>query len=188
MKNAFLSGERVHLRPLELADAPTIVTWFNDPAVRRTLKAHRPMTVEGEHQWMERMRASDRDVVLGIVPRGSEQLIGVTGLHGIDIRHRQAGFGITIGEKSEWDKGYGTEVTALMVAHAFETLNLHRVWLHVYDFNPRGRRVYERVGFQLEGTLREAYFGEGRYHDVHVMAVLRHEWSERRSATTTASA
>jgi diamine N-acetyltransferase len=176
MKNAFLSGERVHLRPLDRADAPVIVTWFNNPAVRRTLQMYQPMTIEREHQFLERMQGSDRDVVLGIVPAGTERLIGVTGLHAIDIRHRHAGFGITVGEPGEWGKGYGTEATALMVGHAFETLNLHRVWLHVYAFNDRGRRAYERVGFQLEGTLREAYFGEGRYADVQVMGVLDHEW------------
>ncbi|HET7224107.1 MAG TPA: GNAT family protein [Candidatus Eisenbacteria bacterium] len=181
MKNAFLSGRRVHLRALETADAPLIITWFNDPEVRRTLQAYRPMMVETEVEWLERMAHSDRDLALGIVPRGSERLIGVAGLHGIDPRHRHAGFGIAIGETSEWGKGYGTDATQAMVDHAFLTLNLNRVWLHVYEFNARGRRAYERVGFQLEGTLREAYFGEGRYWDVHTMAILRADWERRRA-------
>lgn len=187
MKNAFLSGRRVHLRALETADAPLIITWFNDPEVRRSLQAYRPMVVETEIEWLERMAHSDRDLALGIVPRGSERLIGVTGLHGIDLRHRHAGFGIAIGETSEWGKGYGTDATQAMVDHAFLTLNLNRVWLHVYEFNARGRRAYERVGFQLEGTLRQAYFGEGRYWDVHTMAILHADWERGRARSEAAA-
>lgn len=190
MKNAFLTGERVHLRPLETRDAPVIVTWFNDPGVRRTLQVYRPLTVDAEIEWLERTARSDRDLVLGIVPRGTQRLIGVVGLHGIDLRHRHAGFGITIGETGEWGKGYGTDATAVLVAHAFDTLNLNRVWLHVYEFNERGRHAYERVGFVLEGTLRQAHFNDGRYWDVHTMAVLRSDWpprpGARRASTGTA--
>src|SRR5205814_646415 len=82
----------------------------------------------------------------GIVVRTSDRLIGGTGFHHIDFRNRHVGFGITIGEKEEWGKGYGTEATRLMVQHAFETLNLNRVWLHVYEYNQRGIRAYERAG------------------------------------------
>ena len=46
-------------------------------------------------------------------------------------------FGISIGVKEEWDHGYGTEATELMLQHAFGTLNLNRVWLHVYEDNER---------------------------------------------------
>jgi len=46
----------------------------------------------------------------------------------------------------------------------------------VYDFNPGARRVYEHVGFVLEGVLRRAMFREGRYIDVHRMSILEEEW------------
>jgi len=55
-----------------------------------------------------------------------------------------------------------------MVRHAFETLNLTAVWLHVYEYNPRGMRAYERVGFKREGILRQANYAKaatGHHHD-----------------------
>jgi RimJ/RimL family protein N-acetyltransferase len=55
-------------------------------------------------------------------------------------------------------------------------LNLHRVWLHVYEFNPRAVRVYEKVGFRHEGRLRQAIFHDGRYWDTLVMGLLHAEW------------
>ena len=72
--------------------------------------------------------------------------------------------------------------TFLLVRHAFETLNLNRVWLHVYEDNPRAVRVYEKVGFKKEGVLRQESFRHGRYWDTITMAVLREEWPAAQTA------
>lgn len=70
--------------------------------------------------------------------------------------------------------GIGTEATRLVVAHLFD-LGIHRVSLEVYDFNPRARHVYEKVGFTHEGTLRDALYWEGEWVDAHVMAMIAPE-------------
>ena len=76
----------------------------------------------------------------------------------IEWMNRCARFGIFMGEKSFWNQGYGTEATRLMLKHAFETLNLNRIFLHVYETNPRAIRAYEKVGFVKEGLLRDAIY------------------------------
>jgi RimJ/RimL family protein N-acetyltransferase len=53
---------------------------------------------------------------------------------------------------------------------------VERIWLDVYEDNARGRHVYERIGFSPEAILRRGVFRQGRYVDVHRMAVLRGEW------------
>jgi RimJ/RimL family protein N-acetyltransferase len=63
-----------------------------------------------------------------------------------------------------------------LVGFGFGMLRLERIWLDVYDFNPGAKRVYERVGFVEEGTLRNAIYREGRYVGVVRMAILREEW------------
>jgi RimJ/RimL family protein N-acetyltransferase len=73
-------------------------------------------------------------------------------------------------------KGYGTKATRAALHFAFHTLNLHRVELEVFDFNRRAMRAYEKAGFRLEGTRREAIFQDGAYHHEHVMAILRQEF------------
>src|SRR5262249_50692365 len=103
-------------------------------------------------------------------------LIGAAGLHDIDLRNRHAWFGITIGDKSAWGKGHGTEATRLILELAFGTLNLNRVFLHVYEYNERARHVYEQIGFRVEGRLRQDVFHAGRYWDTIVMGILREEW------------
>jgi RimJ/RimL family protein N-acetyltransferase len=176
VKNPFLIGTKVYLRPLEREDAPVLVPWFNDPEVTRTLRRYLPLALREEQDFIEKLGQNEHNLAVGIALCDSDWLIGGTGFHDMDLRNRHASFGILIGEKTEWGKGYGTEATFLMVRYAFETLNLNRVWLHVYEYNPKAIRTYEKVGFRREGVLRQDCYREGRYWNTIVMAILREEW------------
>lgn len=187
MQTPFLIGSAIYLRPLDLADVPQLLTWMNDPEVTRQLRAYRPIMRVWEEEFLRKLSTSETDIALGIMVREPEQFIGVTGLHRLDVGNRHAAFGITIGETSAWGKGYGTEVTRLMVQYAFDRLNLNRVWLHVYEFNERARRVYQKVGFRPEGRLRQDTFRDGRYWDTLVMGVLRDEWRASDPVTSPAA-
>ena len=110
-----------------------------------------------------------------------DRLIGNCGLFGFDWKNRFAEFGILIGEKDAWGHGYGTDAARLILRFGFDELNLNRVWLRVYDFNPRAGRAYKKAGYVQEGIYRQALYREGAYHDIHVMSVLRDEWQAQRS-------
>jgi RimJ/RimL family protein N-acetyltransferase len=182
VQNPYLIGSRVYLRPLEPVDARQVAPWVNDPEVRYHLLRYRPMNLPSEEDFLAKVAKDEHSVVLGIVVKDSDRLIGAAGLNDIDERSRHAQFGIVIGTRDEWGKGHGTEATGLLVRHAFETLNLNRVWLIVYEDNLRGIRAYEKVGFQKEGVLRQYIFRAGRYWDAIVMAILRQDWEERPSS------
>lgn len=175
MKIHFLSGSCVYLRPLEPSDARALLPWVNNPDVTRTLLIHRPTNFEAEEKFIERLAGDETIVGLGIVEKAADRLVGATSLHQIDTRSRHAQFGILIGDPADWNKGFGTEATRLVVGYGFATLNLHRIWLHVTADNAAGIRVYEKVGFRREGVLREALFTEGRYVDLVPMGILRGE-------------
>ncbi|RME88009.1 MAG: N-acetyltransferase [Anaerolineae bacterium] len=172
-------GERVRLRAVEREDLPHFVRWLNDPEVQRGLTLYRPLSLAEEEQWFENLAQQPRDErPLAIEIREGEEwrLVGNSSLMHIDWRNRSAEVGLFIGEKRYWDRGYGSEVLRLWLRYAFETLNLNRVYLHVHANNRRAVHVYEKVGFVLEGRLRQAVYQDGEYHDVLVMSVLRSEW------------
>jgi len=176
MQSPYLVGTHVYLRALNLDDAPVVQRHINNPEVVQNLMAWRPLSLEHEAAWIERTAESETDVVFDIARREEDRLIGTAGLHQIDWRSRTAGFGIQIGDPAEWGKGFGTEATRLVTAYGFTRANLNRIWLHVYDTNPAGVRVYEKAGYRREGVLRQGVFREGAYHDVYVMAILANEW------------
>lgn len=181
MKNPFLIGTNIYLRALDREDAPLLVSWVNDAEVTRTLELfYRPRNLQTQLEFIESLYKSENDIVFGIVMKEADTLIGVTSLNRIDFKDRHAAFAIFIGEKSRWGKGYGTEVTTLITGYAFDTLNLNRLSLQVYEYNERGIRAYEKVGFKREGVLRQEHYYEGRYWDTIAMAILREEWETRK--------
>lgn len=178
----FMESQRLWFRAVELTDVPVLAGWINDERVRKHLD-HRvfPMSLNGEEEWVRRVTAlppgAPSEVVFVFGPKGGDTPIGTCGLMGIHWISREAELGIMIGEPATWDLGYGREATKRIVDYAFIDLNLNRVKLRVNDANARGRRAYEAIGFVHEGTLREATWCDGKHEDIHVMSVLRREWT-----------
>lgn len=182
MKNPFLIGERVYLRPVEREDAVLMAKWFNSWEVRRSVLSHRPVSLAQQEEKIASIGKDEHDVVLAIARREPDGLLGATGLHRIDFKNRRAEFGIAVGDPAEWGKGYGTEATRLIVGYGFDTLNLNRIQLLVYEDNVRGIRAYERAGFRREGVLRQYLYREGRYQDAFLMSVLKSDWDAAKQA------
>jgi len=177
-------GDRIRLRAITRADLPLFVDWFNDPEVTRGLMHYLPFSIEDEEDWFEGMRKRPREehpFVIEICLEDGWEAIGNCGLFSIDWRIRQAEFGIVIGAKQHWNKGYGTEALRLIAQHGFTTLNLNRIFLRVYENNPRAIRSYEKAGLSREGRLRQGHYDGGQYVDVLLMSILRTEWQVNNS-------
>jgi RimJ/RimL family protein N-acetyltransferase len=173
-----IRGEKVFLRPSERSDLDDFVRWFNDADVQRNLAMRAPMSRDAEEHWYSGMveRQGKRDYHFVICLLEDERAIGSCDLHDVDLESGSAAFGIAIGEKDEWDKGYGADTLNAICDFGFGELRLERIWLDVYADNARGQRAYQKAGFQVEGTLRHAIFKHGRYDDVLRMSLLREEW------------
>ena len=173
-----IRGERVYLRPSERADLPTFVRWMADAEVTRNLASRAPFSMAMEEQWFDRMLAeqgkSQYHFVICLLADGRP--IGTADLRQLDFENGGAEFGIAIGEKAEWNKGYGTDALSAICDFGFAELRLERIQLDVYADNARGQRSSAKGGFVLEGTLRRAHFSAGSHHDVQRMALLRDEW------------
>lgn len=84
--------------------------------------------------------------------------------------------GLGIGERDFWGKGYGTDLMKLILRYAFLEVNLRRVTLTVFEYNPRAIRAYEKAGFRHEGRIRGGLYRDGKRYDELFMGVLREEW------------
>jgi len=174
-------GKRVRLRAIEKNDLPHFVAWLNDPQVRRNLLIYQPLSIPQEEKWFEDILTrpvDEQPLCIEIKSGNSWQLVGNTGLFNIDLHDRSAEIGIFIGDKEAWDKGFGGEAMRLMVGHGFMDINLNRIYLRVFETNPRGTHCYEKAGFKHEGRLRQARFHEGHYIDMLMMSILKSEWVE----------
>jgi RimJ/RimL family protein N-acetyltransferase len=175
-----LTGEKTVLRPVTEADAdgiwrliqdPEIIRFTFEPPAELTLERLRPL-------YASRATHPDR-LDLAVSDPATGELLGEVVLHNWDPGTRSCTFRTLLGPRGR-DRGIGTEATRLIVGYGFEQLGLHRIQLEVYGHNHRARRVYEKVGFVVEGVLREARSRNGEWVDEVVMGLLDREWNAHR--------
>jgi RimJ/RimL family protein N-acetyltransferase len=112
----------------------------------------------------------------GVRTLAVDKLIGEIVLEVTGWNSRDAFAGLSIGDRENWGRGYGTEMVSLLLGFAFKEVNLHRVSLTVFEYNPRAVRVYEKAGFRHEGRCRQVLHREGRRWDMLFMGILREDW------------
>jgi ribosomal-protein-alanine N-acetyltransferase len=182
-KTAFLRGAKIDLRPLERADLnQTYLGWLNDPEVTRYMETGTfPSSMQELEKFYEGVTESKNQVMFAIADRKSRRHIGNIKLGPINWVHRNAILGIMIGEKSLWGKGLGEEATRLMADYAFQRLNLNRITLGVFAEHKSAVLCYEKLGFRVEGRIRQDFFLEGEYKDRLWMGLLRSEFKPLKS-------
>lgn len=124
--------------------------------------------------FLKSLEKDDRYFFLIISPDG--RIIGESVINEIDWNLRCANFRIGIYHSTERGQGIGTWATEITRDFAFEELNLHRLGLDVYSFNPRAEKVYLKAGFKREGVLKDSIMDGDKYADDILMAILEDEW------------
>ncbi|MCK5793983.1 MAG: GNAT family N-acetyltransferase [Anaerolineales bacterium] len=178
-------GNQLRFRAIEKEDLPKFVKWLNDPEIKYGLSMVVPLSLAEEENWFENLlkRSSyERPMAIEIQPDPQVNewiFVGNCGLIQIDWQNRSSEVGIFIGEKGYWNQGFGTNAMRLIIKHGFENLNLHRIWLRVFETNQQAMRSYEKAGFTQEGIYRQAQYLDGKYVDVIIMSMLKSEWQEQ---------
>jgi RimJ/RimL family protein N-acetyltransferase len=178
MCQPFLHGVHIYLRPLEAEDVPgRYQDWLNDYEVTRFLETGAfPTTVPALRAYVETVARSPENVMLGVIEKVTNTHVGNVKLGPIQALHRRADLGIMIGDRTRWGKGYGREAVALVVDYGFRRLNLNKITLGVYADHEAAVRLYQGLGFAIEGTLRQQLYRDGAYRDAYVMGILREDY------------
>jgi len=176
----FYEADQVRLRPLRVEDRQTSVAWRNDPAIRENILGYRfPVTEEMEADWIDRVLKDQgrTRLVVAIEDKSDDRMIGFVYLDNIDWISRTAEIGMLIGDVRRHRRGLGKTTLSLIVHHAFNVLNLRRLYLRVIAYNEAALRLYRNAGFTEEGRLRDHIFVGDRYHDVIVMGLFRPDYA-----------
>lgn len=182
--NELLHGKLVHLS----AENPDVMAryfslWYQDTGWVRFLDTD-PSRLFSEKMWKEWLekdleKETTDEVFFAIRTLESDKLIGFIGLFELFKHHGDMLVAIALGEREYWGKGYGSDAMRIMLQYAFYELNLRRVGLIVFEYNPRAIRSYEKVGFIPEGSVRRVMQRDGKRWDFQYMGILREEWLAR---------
>ncbi len=173
----FRKGKLVTLCLPLRSDMEQITRWINDPTITQYLQAHRPLSLECEYEWYDRLTRNDTDnVVFFLETNEDKRLIGTMGLHGINHRIQVAGTGAMIGDASAHGKGYGTDAKMQLLHWAFTELNLRKVTSNVYASNPRSQRYLAKSGYRIVGTRKAHNLVHGQFVDEHILEVFKEDF------------
>lgn len=181
MKNSFLIGQRVYLRPLEESDLNgNYVRWLNNEQVCR-YNSHGvfPYTKEDALAYIQRVREFKNSLVLAIVLMDSDRHIGNISLQNINFVNQNAEFAIILGESDCWGKGFSKEASFLIMKHGFMSLNLHRIYCGTSEQNLAMRKLALYLGMKEEGCRRQALFKSGRFFDLMEFGLIKSEFFEK---------
>jgi len=153
--------------------------WLNNPEVTKYQNKGRfPNTIDKQREYMIKMEESDTDVLFAIQYKVTGMHIGCVGLHNIDWINRSANLGIMIGNKNYWKKGIGKIVWNMITEYGLFTLGLHKIYADCFVENKATIKVAEASGFRIEGTVRDKYYKDGKWHDAFILSVLKDEFKE----------
>jgi len=169
-----LVGQKVRLRPKRIEDAQTDYNWRKDPELA-DLDASSPLDESFEdyrrgYSWELEHPAKHRRRFAIETLEGKH--IGNCAYFDIDEVDKTAQFGIMVGDRDYWGKGYGTEATKVLMCHIFTAEDIQTVYLRTLRWNVRGQKSFSKVGFIPIGELREGHY------DFVIMRLTRERWEE----------
>jgi ribosomal-protein-alanine N-acetyltransferase len=178
-----LETDRLILREIAPPDADDLFRIFSDAEAMRYWSCRPYTSVEQAHRLIEEMsEAMDcgAGIQWAITLRGDERLIGKCGYNEWRKRHRRGDVSYIVA-REHWGKGIVSEALHAVLDYGFDHLNLHSVEAGVTPGNDASTRMLERLGFHLEGRLRESFWADGMFVDSLIYSLLRRDWETARS-------
>jgi len=107
-----------------------------------------------------------------IILKNSNQHVGNIKIDPINFKHLYGEYGIMIGDKTAWGKGYAKEASISVINFCFKKLLLRKINLGVIDNNTKGLNLYKSIGFVEEGRFIKHELIGGAYSDKIRMALF----------------
>ena len=168
-------GAKVALGPMLAAQREIFVAYMQDPEISIYAGgSFKAQSLEQTGQMFDDFLKKSHN--FSIYELENLTMIGTGGLREVSHRNGTASFGIEIGHKDYWGKGFGTEATRLVLDYGFRFLNLSSIYLNTFSFNARAVRSYEKAGFKHAGQRRGAVLLNGQRYDDLTMDCLSSEF------------
>lgn len=177
-----IKGKLVGLRAVEREDLCLLRDWRNIPDFRKNFREVRELNMENQEKWFERIVENSKNDFMFIIERLEDQKpIGVCGLVYVNWVIRSADFSFYIGEEAKYidDDGYANEAAHLLLDYGFNSLNMHKIWMELYDFDEKKIRFFmEKFKFKKDGLLRDNCFEAGKYYNSNIYSLLESEFEK----------
>ncbi|MES2071747.1 MAG: GNAT family N-acetyltransferase [Pseudomonadota bacterium] len=176
-----IRSARLTIRPIQERDLAAVLACYDNNEVMRYCPPTRWRTMDNARHWLERIlqRVADGNTLQFVVELTQPAtVIGTCVLFKIDDASHRGEIGYALGREF-WGQGYMHEALTALVDYAFRTLALHRLEAEIDPRNLRSAASLERLGFVLEGTLRERWIDDDEIADAGLYGLLARDWLAR---------
>jgi ribosomal-protein-alanine N-acetyltransferase len=179
MDRAFLIGDRVYLRPMDIGDAEgPYLQWVNSPTAYLALGSlYFPTTKAALEAYIKRQTEHPDTAFFAIMTKSDDRFIGTAKIGPVETVHRHAYIGLLIGAETEWGKGYGTETAMLLLKYGFRQLNLHKISAGANGSNGASIKMFEKAGMKVECRRPKQLFVNGVWEDHVILAMFDSEFA-----------
>ena len=174
LKNIFLDGENIYLKPLEINDIEgNYLKWLNDEdVVKYNSHGKFPLNTDRLRGYITSAKDSKDSIILAIIFKKEDIHVGNISLQSINWIDRKAEISFVLGEKSFWDKGIMFEAGTLLIKHAFKNLNLHRIYCGTSSQNIGMQKLASKLGMIKEGERKESIYNNGKFYSIFEYGIL----------------
>jgi len=171
-----IKGKKVGLRAVEKEDLPFLRDWRNIPDFRKNFREVRELSLTDQEVWFNSLQNSKYiNYMFTVVDLNTNKPIGAAGLLYINWIIRSADFSFYIGDENKYigNDGIAKEATKLLIDYGFNNLNLHKIWMELYEFDKEKINFFiKEFKFKQDGLLRDNCFEGGSYHDSWILSLL----------------
>lgn len=152
----------IKLIPFNKAHFEKSRKWMNDPELCRLFnRVYRSWSKEDQEKWYAQLKKDRSQLVFAIIYNGI--YVGNIGLKEIDHENKKGEYYILIGDKKYWNKGIGTKASKLLLSKCKRQLKLNKIYLQVAESNKSALKLYKKIGFVIEGRLKNEFIREGKH-------------------------
>lgn len=168
----------IQIRKFDEKDIPCKVRWINDEENNKYLHYDLPLREDKTLIWYknnkDRMDRIDFTITYQNIP------VGLIGLLNIDKKNKKAEYYICIGEKKYKGKGIAYNASKLLIDFAYNELDINKLYLYTEISNTAAQKLFEKVGFQQEGLLRNDLIYNGKIIDRYIYGLILEEYYTRK--------
>lgn len=173
-----ICAERLMLRPVAERDLPDLLEINGDPEVTRFLPYATWQSLDDGAAWLRRMEtlgSTGAGQQLVVARNEDGKVIGTVLLFKFDEGSARVELGYVLG-RQYWKQGLMREALEAVCAHAFSAMAIRRMEAEVNPMNHGSNALLQRVGFTLEGTMRQRWVAKGVAYDTNFYGYLAEDW------------
>jgi len=160
-------GEQVYIRLVESSDAGTILLWENNPENWKVSETEVPFDLNSILTLIEQAQQirTYGQLRFMICLNSTNESIGTIDLFDANFKHKRAGVGILIAEKSQRNKGFAKEALVLIIKYSKEVLGFKNIYCTIHSDNDSSVKLFESIGFKFVGVRKDWYLEKGKWLD-----------------------